>query len=94
MTRASVHFKLLVALMVAASAYVVAQQPAQPPKQPTTIELPPLTGEAGAQTRLAVPDLLALSSDKETQDAARVIGQVLWDDLNFEREFYMIPRDT
>ena len=23
-----------------------------------------------------------------------MIGQVLWDDLNFEREFYMIPRDT
>ena len=41
-----------------------------------------------------MPDLLALSSDRETQEAARVIGQVLWDDLNFEREFYMIPRDT
>ncbi|HZL96336.1 MAG TPA: hypothetical protein VFB99_21965, partial [Vicinamibacterales bacterium] len=27
-------------------------------------------------------------------EAARVIGEVLWDDLNFEREFYMIPRDT
>jgi TolB protein len=37
---------------------------------------------------------LALSNDKETQEAARVIGQVLWDDLNYEREFYMIPRDT
>ena len=23
-----------------------------------------------------------------------MIGQVLWDDLEFEREFYMIPRDT
>ena len=41
-----------------------------------------------------MPDLLALSSDKETQEAARVIGEVLWDDLKFEREFYMIPRDT
>ena len=43
---------------------------------------------------MAVPDLLALSPDKETQEAARVIAQVLWDDLNYEREFYMIPRDT
>jgi TolB protein len=25
---------------------------------------------------------------------AKTIGQVLWDDLNFEREFYMLPRDT
>jgi Tol biopolymer transport system component len=27
-------------------------------------------------------------------DAAKVISQVLWDDLDFEREFSMIPRDT
>jgi len=53
-----------------------------------------LTGEGGTPPRIAVPDLLALSPDKETQEAARVIGQVLWDDLNFEREFYLIPRDT
>ena len=26
--------------------------------------------------------------------AAKTIGEVLWDDLDFEREFYMIPRDT
>jgi TolB protein len=97
MTTRSVRFKLLVALLIGASGLVVAQQPQQPPqppKQPTTVELPPLTGEAGAQTRIAVPDLLALSNDRETTEAARVIGEVLWDDLNFEREFYMIPRDT
>ena len=97
MTTPSVRFKLLVALLIGASGLVVArqpQQPPQPPKQPTTVELPPLTGEAGAQTRIAVPDLLALSNDRETTEAARVIGEVLWDDLNFEREFYMIPRDT
>jgi TolB protein len=84
--------------LIAASAVVIAQQP--PPQQPASPQQPQtsvgliLTGEAGNQTRLAVPDLLALSNDKETQDAARVIGQVLWDDLDFEREFYMIPRDT
>jgi TolB protein len=94
MTTPSVRFKLLAALLVGASGLVVAQQPQQPPKQPTTVELPPLTGEAGAQTRLAVPDLIALSTDRETQEAARVVSQVLWDDVNFEREFYMIPRDT
>src|SRR6187401_2322406 len=101
MTRASVLLKLLAALMVSASALVVAQQPQppqepqQPPKQPTTVELPPLVGDApGTQTRIAVPELLALSSDRETTEAARVVAQELWDDLNFEREFYMIPRDT
>ncbi|HYB94994.1 MAG TPA: Tol-Pal system beta propeller repeat protein TolB [Vicinamibacterales bacterium] len=93
------HWKWSIAAVLAASAVVAASQPpatAQPPasqQQPTTVGIV-LTGEGGSQTRLAVPDLLALSSDKETQDAARVISQVLWDDLNFEREFYMIPRDT
>ena len=53
-----------------------------------------ISGDPGAQTRFAVPDLLALSSDRETQEAARTIAQVLWDDLQYEREFYMIPRDT
>ena len=92
------RWKLLGVLFVGASAVAAAQQPATPqqppPKQPTTVELPPLVGEGGTQTRLAVPDLLVLSNDRETQDAARVIGEVLWDDLNFEREYYMIPRDT
>ena len=53
-----------------------------------------ITGEPGTPPRLAVPDLIALSPDKEVQDAAKVIGEVLWDDMDFEREFYMIPRDT
>jgi TolB protein len=87
----ALHQKLLVAAILAGSAVVMAQQPA-PPKQPE-VELT-LTGEGGAQVKLAVPALLALSSDRETQDAARVISEVLWDDLNYEREYYMIPRDT
>ncbi len=73
-----------------------AQQPppAQPPPaQPTSVELR-ITGDPGTPPRMAVPDLIALSPDKEVQEAAKVIGQVLWDDLDFEREFYMIPRDT
>ena len=84
--------KLLGVAFVAASAVMAAQQPA-PPQQPTAVEIR-ISGEPGTPPRLAVPDLLALSSDKETQEAARVIAQVLWDDLNFEREFYLIPRDT
>jgi TolB protein len=89
--------KWLGVMLVAATAVAAAQQPQTPPpqqpQQPTSVGVT-LTGEGGAQTRLAVPDLLALSNDRETQDAAKVISEVLWDDLNFEREFYMIPRDT
>ena len=53
-----------------------------------------ITGDPGTPPRLAVPDFLALSNDKETQEIARTIGEVLWNDIDYEREFYMIPRDT
>ena len=100
----SIHSKLPGAALVVASAVVAAsafapeelrrdrQQP-PPSQQPGAISIV-ISGEPGTPPRYAVPDLLALSADKETQDAARVIAQVLWDDLNYEREFYMIPRDT
>jgi len=41
-----------------------------------------------------VPDFIALSKDAETVDAARTIARVLLDDLNFEHEFALIPRDV
>ena len=91
MTKA-IHYTVLSGFVLVASLFAVAQEPAQQPR--TVIELGPLTGEGGTPPRMAVPDLVALSNDRETQEAARTIGQVLWDDLNFEREFYMIPRDT
>lgn len=87
------------AMVVALAAGVIAAQqpasspPAPQPQQPTNIELR-IWGEPGTPPRLAVPDLIAVSPDKEVQDAAKVIGEVLWDDMDFEREFYMIPRDT
>ena len=88
-----VRWKALAAAMVAISAVAAAQQPPPQEKPQSAVELI-LRDSSGAQTRLAVPDLLALSNDRETTEAARTIAQVLWDDLNYEREFYMIPRDT
>lgn len=70
-----------------------AQQQPPPPQQPPAVSLT-ITGESGALPRYAVPDFIPLSSDAETVAAARTIGQVLWADLAFEREFDMIPRDT
>jgi TolB protein len=91
------HWKVLAATVLAGSALVAAQQPPPqtPAPQPQTSVSGRITGESsGTPPRYAVPDFIAVSGDKETQDAARVIAQVLWDDLQFEREFYMIPRDT
>jgi TolB protein len=46
----------------------------------------------GASVRYAVPDFVAATPD--LADVGRSLAQVLWNDLDFEREFYMIPRDT
>ena len=67
--------------------------PQQPPRQPTEIELV-INGAPGLPPKIAVPDFIPLSSEPETIAAAKTVGEVLWDDLNFEREFYLIPRDT
>jgi TolB protein len=89
------YFVFLVGVAVAATGGTgfpsAAQE--QQPRQPTSIELT-ITGGPGAPPRYAVPDFVALSADADTQAIAKTLGQVLWDDLAFEREFYMIPRDT
>ena len=48
----------------------------------------------GTQSSIAVPDCLPLTPEETTQAASRTIAQVLWDDLDFEREFRLIPRDV
>src|SRR6476659_5136749 len=89
------HMNVTLGTLVAACAVVVvaAHVPQTPPapQQPSEIQLV-ISGEPGTPPRYAVPDFVALSPD--VADAAKTLGQVLWDDLNFEREFYMIPRDT
>jgi TolB protein len=70
------------------------QQPPPPkPQQPSEIEST-ITAEGGGVPRLAVPAFIPLSADAETVAIAKTIGDVLWDDLNFEREFAFIPRDV
>src|SRR4029079_11624209 len=59
------------------------------PAEITTV----ISGEGNAPARLAVPEFIALSKDAETQAIARTITQTLFDDLTFEREFALVPRD-
>jgi TolB protein len=65
------------------------QQSQQPSEISTTIS----SDQAGTPPRFALPDFIALSNDPETVDAAKTIGRVLWDDLEFEREFALMTRD-
>src|SRR5215211_6990653 len=75
-----------------------AQQP--PPSAPPSSQQGDISmvirnsGDPTLPPKIAVPAFLALTNDAETQAAAKTIGDVLWDDLEFEKEFYMIPRDT
>ncbi len=68
-------------------------QPQEQPRQPTELQLV-ISGAPGVPPKYAVPDFIALSGDREAQEAARTIADVLFKDLEFEREFYLIPRDT
>jgi TolB protein len=82
---------------IGAAAALVAQTP--PPQAPPAAQQPDqirttIVGAPGLPPKIAVPDFIPLTSEPETVAAAKTIGQVLWDDLNFEREFYLIPRDT
>ena len=79
--------------MAALSARAPAPARQQPPQQPTEISTV-ISGDASAPPRLAVPDFIALSNDAETGRIAKALAEVLFDDLNFEREFALIPRDT
>ena len=85
----------LVAIVSAffAAGLVAAQQPAPPqaPQQPSEIATR-ISGDSGAPPHYAVPDFIALTPN--ATQIAQMLAQVLWDDLNFEREFDMIPRDV
>jgi TolB protein len=76
------------------------QPPATPPPQPGA---PPATQQpseistgltvgGGPAPKLAVPAFIAAEPDLKSQ--ADLIAQVLWDDLRFEREYDLIPRNA
>jgi TolB protein len=85
--------RLLIAIAAGLAALAITTHAARPQQQPPAVSLT-ITGEPCSLPRYAVPDFIAQSGDAETLEAAKTLGQVLWDDLNFEREFDMIPRDT
>jgi TolB protein len=77
------------------------QPPAQPPTQPPAGQKPGQQPDiidvsiagVGGPPKFAIPELVPLTNDPETVKAAKTIGDVLFDDIAFEKEFYMIPKD-
>jgi len=91
------HIAYALGLVAAACASLVLfaqpQPPQEPPRQQQDIILR-IEGPPGLPPKLAVPDFIPIGNDSDVVAAAKTIGEVLWDDLNFEREFYLIARDT
>jgi TolB protein len=83
-----------VALLISSAGALQAPQVAPASQQPSDVSTTISSEAAGTPPRFAVPDFIPLSKDAETVNAARAIAGVLWDDLNFEREFALIPRDV
>lgn len=88
---------LIVLLLAGGTALPMAQPPDAPAsgaaRQQSEIDLT-IGGSISAQPRLAVPDCLVQSDGPAVAAAAATIAEVLWNDLEFEREFRMLPRDT
>jgi TolB protein len=84
----------VLAAVAAASVAVVGQQPpaSQPPQQ-TEFKIT-INGAPGLPPKLGIAGFIPLSEDAETVAAARTIGEVLFDDISYEREYYMIGKDT
>ncbi len=62
-----------------------------PPQRQTQLDLS-MSGRS-YQPRLGLPDFIVPAGDEELAKAARTVAEVLWADLDFEKEFYMIPRE-
>jgi TolB protein len=92
-----IHTRLTAVILAAAGAAVFAAQPpsgqqpaqTQPPTEIRTI----ISGSFDGPPKMAVPEFIPLGKEPEVVAAAKAIGDVLWDDLAFEKEFYMLPRD-
>jgi TolB protein len=85
------------ATAVALTTFARQQEPPPAPpagQQPTSISTVISGGSPGLPPKLAIPPFIALGGDAEALAAAKTIGEVLWDDIAFEKEFYMIPKDT
>ena len=80
-----------VSLVAFATTALLAHAQAPASQQPSEVAVV-ISGDPGTPPRYAVPDFVALTPD--AAELAKTMGQVLWDDLAFEREFYLIPRDT
>jgi TolB protein len=69
------------------------QQPPTPPPASQNQEVKIGVAGSGTAPKLLIVPFIALSPDAETVAAAKTIGDVLYDDIDYEREFYLFKKD-
>ena len=67
------------------------QDPQKPPQTQGEIVL--TANNPGSHPRVGVPDF-AVAGNAAAAEAAKLLADVLWSDLEYEREFYMINRKS
>ena len=96
MTRALLPLACILTLCSAVPLLRGQQPPAAqdaPGRQQSQVDLI-IGSRIGARPTFAVPDCLAPGTEPALVAAAGTIADVLWNDLDFEREFRMMARDT
>jgi TolB protein len=68
----------------------VPQQQQPPPQQQQELEIS--LNNPAVHPKLGLPGFVTPEGDAELAEAARLLADVLWADLDFEREYYMIAR--
>src|SRR5689334_16037375 len=66
------------------------QDPQKPPQQR---EIVITANNPGSHPNVGVPDF-AIAGDAKARETADLVANVLWADLDYEREFYMINRKS
>lgn len=85
--------------MLCAISALTASGQQQPPTQPPQSQQPSdvffrISPTPGVPLKLAIAGIIPLSPDNETVAAAKTIADVLYDDIAYEREYYMIGKDA
>jgi len=95
MTRYTLALVLIAGMASAAAPRSQQQQPpAQPPAGQGDQTVKITVDTLGRLPKLAIAPFVALSQDAETVAAARTIGDVLFDDIDYEHEYYLIRKDA
>jgi TolB protein len=83
--------KLIVAGVMVGLAHVVGSQPLPAQQQEIRTSI---SGASGRLPRLAIPPFLIADNPARLQDPAKAIADVLWKDLEFEREYQMVSQSV